>query len=219
MSSVALILAGGASRRMGVDKLRLPAARGGDSTVLAAVCRVCQAVADEVWVLTAPRANPAADGPRNEALGGDLPPGVKRHADAAWYRGPLAALGAAWNDCVGSGAQTMVFVVAGDLVGLQAAVLNRCQAALAAGEDGMDAALVRRDGVLQPLCGCYRARAGQAWQAAVEAGERRLMQAVDRLQVVPVDAAEATWPDWWTRPIHTPDDYAAWLDYQQRQGG
>lgn len=54
----AIVLAGGRSRRMIVDKLELVR---GDSTMLATICRSAQIFADRIWVVGPPRKDIDAD--------------------------------------------------------------------------------------------------------------------------------------------------------------
>jgi molybdopterin-guanine dinucleotide biosynthesis protein A len=49
------------------------------------------------------------------------------------------------------------------------------------------------------------------WQECWDAGEARLMATLPQLRVTVVDADAEGWPEWWTRPVHNPDDYRAWL--------
>ncbi|WDL95467.1 molybdenum cofactor guanylyltransferase [Alicyclobacillus sp. ALC3] len=204
MSSAALIVAGGASRRMGRNKLTLPWSRGSASTVLDAVLVATGVVVDRVVVLLPPE--PGADVLRVVAQ----LPRVTAVTDALWRAGPLQAIAHGWPDVADC---NEVFVTAGDLPGLQPGALLACQAALAAAGPNCDGATVVREGRLQPLLACYRQRAGQAFMEVADSGEARLQPALERLQLARVDAQSAGWPEWWTRPVHTPDDYEAWLRY------
>lgn len=184
---------------MGQDKLWLPWSGAGDKTVLTAVVEVVRAVTPEVTLLVPP----GGDDGDYAAYAGR---GVAK--DAVVHAGPLAALARSWPVTVGD---DLVFVVAGDLPGITSGVLTACRAALDTAGTGCDGAVVCREGRRQPLIGCYRQRAGQAWQTAVATGETRLLAALEKLNLVSVDADELRWPKWWTRPVHTPADYEAWL--------
>jgi molybdopterin-guanine dinucleotide biosynthesis protein A len=215
----ALVLAGGASRRMGVDKLALPWRPGSSLTVLGAVLRAASAVADSITVLTTPTTDVATIHVQARLAG------VRRLCvlpDTAAHRGPLAALADGWpsedawpsQEGRGDGA---LLVVAADLPGLHPRVLRACWhrwQVLASGaplERRFDGVLVTREGRPQPLIACYGLAAGHAWRTAVAEGESRLTRALDTLSLATVDERLQGWPEWWTRPVHTPDDYAQWL--------
>ncbi|MCL6592473.1 MAG: NTP transferase domain-containing protein [Alicyclobacillus sp.] len=203
MRCCAVVLAGGASRRMGRDKLALARLPQGRASVLQHVLTVARQVAERIYLLLPPDGT-AADGCTHTAVADH----VVRVCDRQRAAGPLAALADAWPVVRAGGPWTAVCVLAGDLPGVQPPVLHACLAALAT-SPAAQAALVVREGRLQPLLGAYRPAAGDVWAAARASGLTRLLAALDKLPVVAV-AAEG-WPDWWTRPLHTPADYTAWL--------
>ncbi|WP_051343939.1 molybdenum cofactor guanylyltransferase [Alicyclobacillus herbarius] len=262
MQPKALILAGGASRRMGTNKLSLPSQPGHSLTVLGAVLAAAHSVTPDVSVLVAPRADRETVWQQAQFAGLAQ---VRVYEDLSPYQGPLAALATVWprllaDDVRGEagtadedGAATgreeaaagggeaaggseggtsalapageltsdrPVLVLAGDLPGIHPRVLQalvqRFQEVCRADRD---AVLVVRDGRWQPLLGCYSSGAGAVWQAATRAGETRLMRALAGLRLVAVDADRARWPDWWTRPLHTPEDLADWRQWMSQQGG
>jgi molybdopterin-guanine dinucleotide biosynthesis protein A len=259
-----LVLAGGASRRMGRNKLDLPVATGTQVTILEHVVRVVASVSDSVTLLVPPQFTD-----KTWQL-----PNISVVADEDFYKGPLAALAHGWpaagvgnvlrqqtsrhKDVATSAPVTSVpgpspgpgsavrsvLVVAGDYPGLQATVLSACinQLATASGElvppsgatpvsrlsstpssalsqPPVQGAVLRREGRLQPLIGCYREGVGTLLQEQAANGEYRLMRAVDKLRVVTIDVVDEAWPDWWTRPVHTPADYQDWLHQNTVQGG
>ncbi|MBX6352588.1 MAG: molybdenum cofactor guanylyltransferase [Thermoflavifilum sp.] len=199
---VCLILAGGASRRMGMDKLSLPRYPCGPS-ILHHVVQTGLAVCAEAWLLTPPDAG--AWTALAEKAGGRL----RIIPDAAWHEGPLRALAHAWPD--GDEAER-VWVLAGDLPGLVPHVLTSLADALQQ-RPWADAVLAVRDGHWQPLLGCYRPGAGEALRRAASAGKRRLLAAMDGLRLEGLDAAAMGVPDWVLRPVHTPADYEQWLTW------
>jgi molybdopterin-guanine dinucleotide biosynthesis protein A len=206
MQRIGLIMAGGASRRMGSDKLALPHHPGGDS-ILAHVTQSVLTEADAVWLLVP--SGSTGEGRRvAERVGGR----ARLCVDDMPHQGPLRALAHAWPRVLAElpQAPAAVWVVAGDLPGIRPSVLTRLADVLLA-DSQADAALVCREGRLQPLLGCYRPRAGDVFVRAAAAGEVRLAPAVAELRVVTVAAEAAGWPDWCVRPVHTPDDYEAWL--------
>lgn len=235
MSSIAIVLAGGASRRMGVDKLMLPRFESSmnaqdvkeDAPVTAAnaqsilqhVVAVASEVAEHVVICTRPENVCSV----YETAKVDI------MVDESPYQGPLVALNDAWHH-VAMTDEDEIFIIAGDLPGLSSEVLVTCRdrlqkelasngvvnssgvvGSLGAKRAGPDAVVVMRESMAQPLLGCYHARAGRAWADSVEQGEQRLMVAIARLQLLMVDAGSEGWPQWWTRPVHTPTDYDAWL--------
>jgi|GEM_PF-4346890 len=167
------------------------------------------------------------------------PAAVSVIRDSHWHQGPLQALAHSWP-LVSMGEEGTsypgakpsrippqgILVVAGDYPGLQAEVLQRCvdaygkhcvRHAFAAAEGaGADGVVVARQDTVQPLLGCYRPEVGEVFRRAVCAGEERLMQAVATLRLQTLDAETQGWPLWWTQPVHTPQDYQAWLDYSLR---
>lgn len=198
MPLFALILAGGASRRMGRDKLRLAWSGSASGTVLEHVVDVALSVADEVRVVAPLDGEPL--------LPADYLRRVDYVRDADKHRGPLQALAHAWPETDGA----QVLVVAGDYPGVTADVLQACKRELDKATAALDGVVVCSGGFVQPLLGCYRVEAGRALRDAVKLGEHRLMATVDKLSLQCIQAEQ--WPAWWTKPIHTPADYVAWLE-------
>lgn len=195
---IGIILAGGTSRRMGTDKLRLPLSSGSEETVLAHVIQTAGVVCDEVWVLSAsPPDTESADG-------------VTWLVDDVPHQGPLRALAT----MVANSEQLAdtALIVAGDLPGLVPEVLSVLIDELEAHAEA-DAVVVVREGRLQPLLGCYRTdRAAAEIGRATAAGTDRMMDVLKGLHVVEIQAEARGWPKWWVTPIHTPDDYQTWLE-------
>lgn len=132
----AVVLAGGAARRLGgADK---PAVRVGGRTLLDRVLTACEGARSTVVVgARRPTGRPVVWA-REEPPGG----------------GPLAALDAGVRHCE---AET-VLVLSADLPFLDAATVRRLLAALAAGAEGAEGALLSDAGGRdQPLVGAYRA--------------------------------------------------------------
>lgn len=209
-----VVLAGGASRRMGVDKGSLPAVAGrvGD-TILERVIRTMQDVCTDIFVLQAAAAvNTPELPPRGPGGGGQ---NVRIVRDVQPFQGPLAALVDAWSLFA---AYDAVLLAPADVPGLTAQVLQCCRdryetaqrqaVAVGATPQGV---LVVRERRLQGLLGVYDSAAGDVFRLARQQGETRLMKAVTALPLAFVDTSAEGWPDWWTRPVHTPDDYQQWL--------
>ncbi len=161
-----LLLAGGASSRMGADKASLvvdgePLARR-VATVLSHVCG---------RVLVA-----SGDGHRLDWL--DL----AEVADVEPAAGPLSGLIAGLE-----AAETpLVAVVAVDMPDASDAVIRL----LAARMPGHDAAVPRTERGLEPLHAVYAAAAAAALRAAFEGGERSVTRALERLDVTVVEPDE-----------------------------
>jgi molybdopterin-guanine dinucleotide biosynthesis protein A/glyoxylase-like metal-dependent hydrolase (beta-lactamase superfamily II) len=169
--AAAIVLAGGASRRFGRDKLRAPY-RG--ATVLAHTLQRVRAVLDEIWVVLAP------DDP-----GADLPPAVHRVRDVEAGRGPLAGLAAG----LGAVRADVVLVVGGDMPRVEPAVLRLLLDRLA--DDAEATALDTSEGP-RPLPIALRREPGLRALAGLQASGRWRLR--DLLEVVATRAvAEATW--------------------------
>jgi molybdenum cofactor guanylyltransferase len=179
----AIVLAGGASRRFGSDKLVAPV--GGMPLLHRAVLGVV-AVADELVIVIAPEA------PEPSLPDGIAVP-VRFVRDAEPDKGPLvgvlAGLEAAESD--------LAIVVAGDMPLLVPAVLRRCLDVVGGGGDD---AVVLEDpsGLLRPFPMALSVAAARlAAAAGVAAGERRLGRLLERLgtQTLPANEWRALDPD------------------------
>jgi molybdenum cofactor guanylyltransferase len=159
-----LLLAGGASRRMGRPKALLPV--GGVTLAEWQVERLGGAFA-ETLVATGP------DSP--------LPPSLEplRVLDAWPGAGPLAGIDAGLR----AATREWVFCLACDLP-LASLELARRLAAAAAGHE---AAAPRVAGRPHPTCAAYARRAGPHLRRALEGGEHRLARVVGELDVVWVE--------------------------------
>jgi molybdopterin-guanine dinucleotide biosynthesis protein A len=172
----ALLLTGGASRRMGTAKAALPAGAG-------------ESVAERTGRLLSQVAWPVLEvGPGWTSL-----PAVADHGE-----GPLAAIAAGWRALAPR--PDAALVVACDLPRLSTDVLT----ALVGQAGDLDAAVVPEvGGRLQPLCAWYSA--GALDTAAVLAGRGAValkdLLAVIHCQVLPADAWAATLAD-----VDTPED-------------
>ena len=166
-----MVLAGGRSTRFGSDKLEAP---HGGGRLLDAALRTAMRVATSV----------VAVGPTERVL----PPGVRAVREEPAYAGPFAAvvtgIAALPDTC------TLVLVLAGDLLGPDAAV----DALLSAYREPYDAAVVvDADGTRQPLLAVYdapRLVARFARDAAdgVAAADRPARALLDGLAVLEVTA-------------------------------
>jgi molybdopterin-guanine dinucleotide biosynthesis protein A len=192
MSTAAIVLAGGASRRFGRDKLAEPIDGG---TLLERAIDAVRPVADTIVVVLAP------DDTR------PLPDGVRIARDRLAHEGPLAGvvagLGAVEPDAV------RVIVVGGDMPSIGAAVVTTLLGEL--DDPSVDAAWLTDDeGRERPLpLALGRAPALATAMTLLEAGERRLRAlplALDAV-AVPRDVWRPLDPDGDTlRDVDTPAD-------------
>lgn len=212
MNAYALIPAGGQSRRMGLNKVLLPRNATDTTPIWAHVAALAAATCTTVTVLAPPTDD--AGGTQDEA-GERMLNGLARRnnirivQDPSAYEGPLQALAAAWDASIPVDA-THIFLLASDLPGLNASVLEALREAAANYPDA-DGVAVMRDGRRQPLLGLYRPSVGQSLKQHAKTGSHRLLPAFEGLKLIELDEQKLIWPEWWTRPVHTPADYAEWL--------
>ncbi|AIE85728.1 molybdenum cofactor guanylyltransferase [Fimbriimonas ginsengisoli] len=185
MSIEAVVLTGGASRRMGTDKSQIPIDGVAQAERIVAALTVA--------------------GIPVTVLGREAVPGAAFLADAEKFGGPLAALAAF------SASHELVFVASCDLPRFEPSVVNL----LALKLGGADAAVPLLSGHRQPLCALYRSNAFEAAAEVAAMGKRSLMAWLDVLQVAEVaegdfessglDPVAAT-------SANTPDELAALLE-------
>ena len=189
-----LVLAGGASRRMGgIDKR---AVRVGGRPLLLAAVEAVRDVCEEVLIAVGDDPPPVAL--RNVRVVGDLRPGC----------GPLAGLEAG----LAAASHPVIVVVAGDHPAAAPAVLADLRDRLA-GDTGLDAVVLGTDHGPQPLVGAYRGSCLGAVSGLLDAGERRARAVLDVLRTEVVATGEwrhldpqlATAVD-----LDTPEDLEAW---------
>ena len=154
-----VVLAGGASRRMGRDKALL---QFDDTTLLARTVVAAQALSDDVLVVG------------RQALPGDCPP-VRAIPDLHPGSGPLGGL---FSGVQGARSDRVV-CVACDLPFLRAKLLRFLAGALR----GYDAVVPVVDGRPQPLHAVYDRQATLARQAQLTKGDRSMSALLERLDV------------------------------------
>jgi molybdopterin-guanine dinucleotide biosynthesis protein A len=169
----AVVLAGGAARRLGgVDK---PGLLVGGTALLT---RVLEALVDaDPVVVVGP--------PSLEAL---LPAGVRRTREEPAGGGPVAAAAAGWSFMTGTAA---VALLAADLPFLTPAVLTELSARR---RDADGAVLVDPDGRPQWMCGVWRSESLGARLAGAAPGAS-LRATVAGLSIVAVASSGAEWFD------------------------
>jgi molybdenum cofactor guanylyltransferase len=156
----AIVLCGGQSTRMGSDKASLPF---GNETMLERISRTVAEVADEVIVV----------GRRDQD--------ASTTYDAIEEQGPLAGIAAGLS----ASKTDLNIIVACDMPLIKPAVLQRLVSLI----DNNDICVAVVDGHASALCGVYRSRIAGDAQALLDAGERRVMRLLDRVQTKRVDAA------------------------------
>ncbi len=165
---LAVVMAGGESRRMGCDKATL---KLGEQTLLARVMGVVQPLFTEVVV--------SVRQPRPDL---DWPQICDRHADA----GPLAGVCAAL-EWAKERQLPWIFVVATDMPFIRPALIE----SLAQRRSGWQAVIPVAHGHPQPLAGFYSTAALATIQAVLSGSSRQsLRAALELMQVNVVDAAE-----------------------------
>lgn len=172
------VLCGGASRRMGRDKLLIEV--GGRAMAVRVADALRHAGCDPV----------VGVGGDVDALGAH---GLEVIADGFPGEGPLGGVVTAlrWSP------HPAVVVVAGDLPWLDATTVR---AVVAAG-DGSDSLAIAVTDRRQPLCGRWPRRLLGEVEKAFLAGERSMHRMLDRLQAIEVPAAPSA-----LRNVNTPDD-------------
>lgn len=187
LAAAGVVLAGGRSSRMGVEKAGI---EWEGSTLLARAVGTLASVCGEVVVVGSP-------GQELPALTGR----VRVVEDGHPGRGPLEGLVAGLR-AVGPGA--VAFVCAADMPFLDAGFAVRVLAAL---PPGADAAVPRVGGRPQPLAAAYRTGAVEAIEELLASGGRSLGALLDRLDVLWLDdlpgAARAV------RNLNTPGELEA----------
>ena len=172
MTSSAIVLAGGASRRFGSDKL---VARIGGASLLERSIGALEGLVDEIVVVIAP----GRDAPL-PVLSGPVAP-IRFVTDEAAFGGPLVGLRTGLAAATGE----TVLVIGGDMPSLVPAVL-----VLLLGQP--PAALADSTGALRPLpCSLERRTALKAAEALLAGGERRL-----RVLLANLATTAVPWPGW-----------------------
>lgn len=180
----AVILCGGASRRMGRDKAALTLE--GRSFL----DRLIRALSDFPELLLA--VGEGADG---------MAHGLPAVPDVYPGCGPMAGLHAALSAC----ASPALLAVPCDLPLFTAALGAHLCGSLRPDDDAL---IVRtRDGGLHPTCGVYRKSAAQVMEACLAAGDYSIRRALARMRVHELDLSATPFPDALLTNINTPEDY------------
>lgn len=189
VKSTGIILAGGASRRMGRDKLSLDI---GGATLIQRTYDALAKTCDEVLISTSEKSSRGYGLPARIVK--DFRPGRK---------GPLAAmeagLAAAKND--------HVFVSAGDVPFIPEELIYFLLQAVA--EDGVRAAVPSYDGRLHPLCAAYRKDVLVELSFALNLGVRaahEFLESIKGVLYVEDDLGRFGAPETFLMNVNSPED-------------
>lgn len=183
-----LVLAGGASQRMGRDKAFLEL---DGRTLIGIIVERMAAVCDEVIIV-------AGDTSSYRDLGAST--AVDRFQDVGVLGGLHAGLSAASHQ--------LTLAVGCDMPFLKPELLR----AFAAWAEGYDVAVLRHNGYLEPLHGAYRRTCLPPIESAIRAGKRRVISFFPYVHVRAVTAAEVACLDPHLesfRNINTPEEWIA----------
>ncbi len=184
-----VVLAGGASARMGAPKAAVP--WGGGTLLSRAVDALGPAVGRVVVVRAPGQALPP------------LPLGVVVTQDARPGRGPLEGI-AAGLAALRPGEDAFVLAVDMPFAGAELVA-----AVLAALGPGADAAVPRADGRAHPLAAAYRAGVAATARDLLDAGRDRMTDLLDAIRVTWIDAAGLPGGAAGLANVNTPEDLAA----------
>lgn len=190
LTATLLILAGGASRRMGRPKALLPV---GATTLIEWVAARLAPTFDQLLVAG-----------REER---HLPRGLRPHMvpDLHPGAGPLAGVEAG----LAASRHDTVVAIACDMPEVTATLARRLVAAAA--PDGVDAAVPRVRGEPEPACAAYRRSAVGPIANALGAGRFKAADVLSELEVVWLDDEDPLL----FANVNTPEDYRAFLDRQR----
>jgi molybdopterin-guanine dinucleotide biosynthesis protein A len=175
----AYILAGGGSRRMGVDKLFLQV--DGQSLLERAIA-VCESYFGQVKLVS-------GDADKFSSL--DYPVVL----DSPKAKGPMAGVIAALEDCQSDSC----FVTAADLLDLRTEIL----ASIIAGYNGQQYFGLLESGGIQPLCGIYHKSALEVFYKFAKENNYGMTEAVKNLAHDGIIVPAGSW-----RNINCPEDLA-----------
>lgn len=182
----AIVLSGGASRRMGERKELLQIA---GEPLLLRLCRSLLDVAEEVTVV--------ADRERPYDF---LPSHVRIAVDQVADYGPIAGI------CAGmaNSSLPLQLVVACDYPLASPRIWTELAQVLASHPE-VDAVMPEAGSKLHPLCAIYRSTTLPAWEAALRSGNRRVMEAAQAMRILTwrPEAADAAG----LMNMNTPEDF------------
>lgn len=207
LTTAALILAGGQSRRMGQDKALLALPRlpnGKHQTLLQHTCTVAQSCASQTYVLT----------PWPERYISLLPLSISLLKETTLGAGPLVAL-AQGLVMVRQDAQKhsnctpdWLLVLACDMPNLNGSILQTWQRMLETAGGDEIAALPHHDNRWEPLCGFYHHRCLPSLQNAIQQNIRSFQKWLAVETVVPLPVSDSNI----LRNCNTPTQWQQFLD-------
>ncbi|WP_353109205.1 molybdenum cofactor guanylyltransferase [Gordonia sp. (in: high G+C Gram-positive bacteria)] len=182
-----IVLAGGRSRRMGQDKAAL------EYEGVTMLTRITEAIGERcaLVLVAAPEASQAY---RELSAESDLQ-WVTDEKDGS---GPLGGLVAALRAAAAAGAD-VAFVCATDMPLVKADLVDELLAGLTPSTDAVIAHDAQRD---HPMAGVYRTSAADALAGLVDAGELRMLAALDAISTRRVGVSD---PNWLTN-VDAPED-------------
>lgn len=167
-----ILLCGGRSQRMGLDKAFLPQA--GEHLLTWQIRRLLPCVSQLVvaagWQQPLP----------------PLPPQILVHHDREPFPGPLAAIAAAWSFLAANTPPLPLFVLGVDMVGFEPRLLTVLLALIG----DCEAVVCRSAGQPQPLAALYHPAARSKLSFCLHSGERALHQWLSHLRVRWVEEEE-----------------------------
>ncbi|GEE02375.1 putative molybdenum cofactor guanylyltransferase [Gordonia spumicola] len=173
-----IVLAGGRSRRMGQDKAAL------EFEGVTMLTRIAEAIGERCTpvLVAAPESSQAYRE-------------LSKESDLQWVTdeqdgsGPLGGLVAGLRAAAAAGAE-VAFVCATDMPLVHADIVDELLAGLTPSTDAVIAHDSQRD---HPMAGVYRTGTADALQALVDAGELRMLAAVDAISTRRVGVSNADW--------------------------
>ncbi|MBT0568313.1 molybdenum cofactor guanylyltransferase [Williamsia sp. CHRR-6] len=190
MTDVAgVVLAGGASRRMGSDKAGLD---WNGEPMLARIVGQLSGRCQPIAVVA------AASSPAYRTLKGTGGPEAHWVTDEQAGAGPLGALAAGLADAAAAGHE-IAFVCATDMPLISAMIVDELLVGLRAGDDAAIAVDTHR---VHPFAGVYRTSCARRIRDLAATGERRMLAAVDSLTT---NRVAISTPEWLTN-VNAPED-------------
>ncbi|MDB5053551.1 MAG: formate dehydrogenase family accessory protein FdhD [Bacilli bacterium] len=176
-----IVLAGGKSSRMGVDKWMLPI---GDHPVLELIVQKLEPICTEMWIVAA--SAEALTDPRRIPDFSTKYPNVKYTQDQTGELGPLGGIVSGFAHCN----CPYILVTASDLPFPSAQLANALFALCK--DNQVDAAIPEQDGRLHPLFGVYRQETAHKLTEYMAKGGRKVMDWLHELNFAVLSETQVT---------------------------